>query len=179
MEIKVQEPNELNVVWSVNPEYLDIMLKEKTKEKLLSKNISHNMCELAFIKRQLLREDFNSDIKVIGVLEIIDNFLSEKKDQVNLLEEMKGHTYMDINFIKKFWEEQGQDLRLIYENEEYNYYELVLEDTYNTEVLGYDFIEIYYKVKDTKIIKTAYQSHVGYKTDLYQEINNLIKEEND
>lgn len=79
---KIQEPN---VVWSTNSEYLNIMLKEKTKEKLLSKSISHNMCELAFIKRQLLREDFNSDIKVIGVLEIIDNFLSEKKEQVKLL----------------------------------------------------------------------------------------------
>jgi len=73
---------EPNIVWSTNTEYLDIMLKEKNKEELLSKSISHSICELAFIKRQLTREDFNID----EVLEIINNFIFEKKEQVELLE---------------------------------------------------------------------------------------------
>ena len=71
---------ERNEIWNTQEEYLNILLKEKNKEKALLKYLGHSVCDLAIIKRKLRALDNLEDIDLY-----VDELITEKRSLINIL----------------------------------------------------------------------------------------------
>ena len=87
-ELETKEREERYEIWGTPEEYLDIILLEKNREKLLAKVFGHSVCDLAFIKKMLRGVHDLSDID-----EYLDKLISERKVLIN---ELRGRVKKQV-----------------------------------------------------------------------------------
>ena len=64
-------------VYNTPKEYLDTLLQEENKEKLLTKVFGHNIVDLVYLKRVLKELDDLADLADVDLY--LDSLISEKK----------------------------------------------------------------------------------------------------
>jgi len=74
---------ERNEIWNTQEEYLNILLKEESKEKALLKYLGHSVCDLALIKRKLRILQGSYNLEDIDLY--IDELIVEKRSLINIL----------------------------------------------------------------------------------------------